>query len=887
MFGIGARRQVVQTFRRRVKREIASAIESLESRELLTTFISERDFQTGPYYNPVYDFSSDVAAPSANISGGSFEIDGFVGRNDVDFLALNLSSGQKVHLEISDEPFESSFIDGADNVGAGGFTRAGTPTSPGNGKSSYGVLTASGAAQSAASFDYYSNASGSVSISDTLFAGSGNWDVSASVHGLDDTPRYSVMASASAYADIKFLTNRSGTLLLGGNQPPADPNGLSYFRNTQSLSQYDSYLVQMNFSVHTLGLDAADGNATSGSTGQFTWSFTPDPFTPTLGIFNSAGQLLAQGSEVFDFRAPASGSYRLGIAHAGQFSGTTDVDASVPAGRSYYRPYHATVQIDDSPLSVTVTAQYNDYVSTVSESVAAPMARAFLAVPGPISSDQFGPFLPGVGLLNTFTVQVLGDGSSEVSTVTWTIGEKTGTATRIAQSNEFSFQVDMADFTAGSHAINVQAKNSSGTVVEEFAGAVIHTNVLNFELQVDPGAAGDPLDSESIRFFKDITANVALTGTVDGLGSFYRNQVQVLVGPSLLNVTWEGDPGQLQRFSGTRNVGNLSLGTTDVNLTVGGLSVTRFGDTLEHLKSVALPTWLVGGTKTYNSVTGEYEFHDTKPALLDYRAALPKTGQKWLDTQLKKLKTFVTVATELNIDAPLQVTDTVDFSASKITAEAELLGQTIFDETFTSDELAFGGTLDSLTLDPTGFSVRLKDPIEFDSTFLDQKFSFNLLSRAGVRLPESVASAKFELALKILGTATLDAGILITKEGSSIEFAPSGTFVTITASPQGTAEAALTAKVAGGWLADFDGRIESTGTLTITGTVRFSGGLLTPKIDSATLSAKFKLEYRIRIHGTLAKKLSLVDYDSGSEENGGTTDDVFGPYELLTISKKR
>lgn len=866
---------------RRAKRPLATSIEALETRQLLTaTVISERDYHSSPALQ--YDFPTYAYGGTVELASGEYAIDGSIGSNDNDWFSFNLLAGGQVSIHLSVPAFFAQFVDTGTTLNANAIASANDADDiPTVVESNFGKGSVNASATESGPLSGTS-ASAAISADETLLSGSGSWSVNASTSAHDEEFGPSTHGSASVAANLTFLTNRSGVLNLHGD--PTDVLDTSRFGASGFLAgrarfaDYNEYLVEVGLEASSAFVNAeGSGSDSFSASGGFSWTFTPDVFLPTFVILKD-GVKVAEGTNDLTFVALEDGNYSLAIAHDGQYYEVDDGPDGLRAPGGFHRPYQLDVVLP-GVNRMGITAQYNDYEAT-NASEPAGVPRAITPI---IDSERCGPYLPGVDLPNTFTVR-LSPEMDNIASVTWTLGANSGTAVKTpGVVNTYTFTVNMGNFAAATRNLVVKAKNANGDVLEEETTVVVHQGAVDFELAVKAGTSNS-VGVEGVRFFKDVAANVAFDGQIFGMASFYQSRVQVFVGTSSLQATVTGDPRQPQVFTVTSNAGALPLGSTAVTITIGGVQLTNFGDQPEFVSAVVVPSWLNGAKKTYNSTTGEYEFLNATPALLNYQASLPKTGVKWLDKELKKLKSFFTLTPTLNIDAPLQTAIPVSFAGSEVNVEAQLLGQTLFDETFESNEVELIGQLNSLTLAPTGLGIRLKDPLHFESTFLDESFSINLLSKAGVHLPESVASAKLELALKILGEVTVDAGVLFALEGSSLVFVSEGSFIKVTAAPQAVTTGTLSAKLLDGKLLDASASIEATTTLTLTGAVNFAGAVTSPRIDRASLAASLKIQYRMRIKGRLKKTDAAIDIDSASEENGGAADDVLGPYQLFGVS---
>jgi hypothetical protein len=874
-------KQTVRKRKRTLKLGSLCHLEELESRCLLTATVLDEDLLWLPWSD---SFGNEPGyAYDTKWGGGSYQVLGNIQWSDADYLYIPMTPGDTVELTVSAPTPDWMLTPVADDWewGVHAWTETTASGDPGGATTSdsnanLSLVTASShvvTGEASAAAESYAE------MTPSLVAGTATASASASA-----TDAATLGASAEARAvgrgDLSYTINRSGVLNVSGDVWGWVKRAEFEIPDANRKLVYDIGISAAVWVFSTVPPTYKESYA-SGS-----WTFTPDEFTPTAAIVDFDGNILAESDSMghLKFTQTSLGPCYLVVAHDRQYTGAVDSRYDF----NFLRPYQVDVELTAAEITLGVTAQFDELPDSAAVQLSLPHIDGIQ-----VTSDNFGPYLPNVDLPNTFNVLIDGNAADYVTSVTWQIGTHHGNATRVANSHNWTFSSNMADYTAGTKDLIVSAFNANGVLMEEYHGAVVHLAKLNFELQVDPGASDSLTNVEDARFFMSIAANLKFQGTIDELATFYHDKTQVYVGNTPVAVSYQGaSVGALTTFTFSYDVGTLSpgpSGTIGVDVEINRRSIQSYGDDKEWLRAVARPTWLAAAGTSYNSTDGEYEFRNLRPSLLSYNAVIKKTGQAWLDRELKKLESFTRLQAELNIDAPLQTAEIVDFSSSKLIAEANLLGQQVWKQTYASSDLRFEGSLNSITLDPAAMSVRLKTPIPLaNETFLDKSFDVNLISKLAPQLPDWLLSARFALGLKIMGSLTVDGGIMLSKVGSTVQYVSGGTFIQLNAIPQVESQAKIAAKVAGGWLVDFEGSTTCLASLDINCTARYSGSIYAaPAIASISVSAQLTLAYRIQVKGTLAKSMDFVDYDSAAPENGGPGDDIFGPYELLALKKSR
>jgi hypothetical protein len=143
----------------------------------------------------------------------------------------------------------------------------------------------------------------------------------------------------------------------------------------------------------------------------------------------------------------------------------------------------------------------------------------------------------------------------------------------------------------------------------------------------------------------------------------------------------------------------------------------------------------------------------------------------------------------------------------------------------------------------------------------------------------------FNLGLHFVVTGTLiaDAGIEVTKVGSSVVFDPSGTFVTLTPSLTTKVDASMPLEV-GPWRV-IDPKISLDATFTVILEAHWSGPLTSPAISSYKLKGTLSGHYDYDIVFGKDKKTGDVTKTKDEMNTKEETDKgiPFGPYTLFDI----
>lgn len=533
-------------------------------------------------------------------------------------------------------------------------------------------------------------------------------------------------------------------------------------------------------------------------------------------------------------------------------------------------PYSVRVQVDlgaGSPIDSAPTT----LVYLAPPTNLAVTAQGFDADQAP---KVFGTYLPSVGLDVPFTVTAT-DPAHLIAKVKWSIDGDHPIQAESAGTGMWTFKYNPGVFdTAGTHTLTVTAYDRQNRQVgESFEGQIVVGGQPDFELKAGPTGQGAPVNVEDLRFLRDISAAITFTGTLDGVPEFYKNQLSFKLGgtslPTSAFLLTDPDSFQFQFNADPTTFPKPNSNLINADVFIGNKRVVQLGDAPEQLFAINIPDWIQNGERTFNPSTASYEITGAVIPVVSVDYPAPKTGMAFLDKQLKDKTSFVHIQPVLNIVAPLNVHQPVTFDTSELKAMAQVLGEEVWNETYKSDDLAFGGTLDSRTLEANGLSIRLKQPKTLATkTFVDTTFTINLLPR----IPSDLAKADVTLHLKLEGVLTGDAGIQFSSKGGKVklekgkEGTRGGTFVSLTGTATGAANADLAANVLAGYLAEGTGHIGINGKLTLVGEVRFSSQygspIGIPKPTSGQLSALFDASYNYVVEGTLFKTYKVVDLDS-------------------------
>jgi hypothetical protein len=184
--------------------------------------------------------------------------------------------------------------------------------------------------------------------------------------------------------------------------------------------------------------------------------------------------------------------------------------------------------------------------------------------------------------------------------------------------------------------------------------------------------------------------------------------------------------------------------------------------------------------------------------------------------------------------------------------DAQVLGQPVWNKSYTpaSDNLAFGGQLDSQSLTPNGLYIRLAQPDDLGTKiFLDKTFSIHF------PVAEPLLSVDASVHVVLTGDLKADAGIQVSWQNNQLTLDPgtapgTGTFVEFVATATPTIEAKVQAQILHGWLGTFQASAFVNSTLTVTGTAQFSGPVSNPTLASTDLHASLSGSYGYSLSGT-------------------------------------
>lgn len=527
--------------------------------------------------------------------------------------------------------------------------------------------------------------------------------------------------------------------------------------------------------------------------------------------------------------------------------------------------------------------------------------------------DLMGPYLENVDYavdFFTYLQQEL-EGEYEVTTAKWEIGSSTGNLT-VTDGVLGDLKFNPKNLAPGNYQLKITGYDTKGRPIavtrKELKINVI--DELDYGLQVK-GKDGALIDVDDARFFEGIKAEVTFIGTLKDLPSYYgsfnptKPQPHVFlngVDTEVDRISEHGDP--VYKFQFTYDVSTLPVKDVLVDLKIGNVPISYFGDEAEKIHVVKKPTWLTAGKPTFDEDTVEYKWTQTPLGLLKVDAPqLPKTGQSWLDAGLSGAKSArsaravarfmekkassgssssVTLDVYLNVVASIDTTIDPTYEGTKLVGKATLLGHEIWNKTYTAGDVKIGGELDAKTLDPQSFSVSLARPITVNQFTLTEARSFkiNLLKKAFPVLPEWIASVNLKGSVGATqGTVNVNGAILLKKEGDSVVLDSTGTFLGLDQSTiNGSGSIGINGKLAKGYL----GELDVTGTvkpqIVVTLLAKFSGPFSSPRFAGVNFQVSAKLKYELS--ASLTTKLGGEGLHWSTADNG-TEDDFLGPYKLV------
>jgi hypothetical protein len=303
--------------------------------------------------------------------------------------------------------------------------------------------------------------------------------------------------------------------------------------------------------------------------------------------------------------------------------------------------------------------------------------------------------------------------------------------------------------------------------------------------------------------------------------------------------------------------------------------VNKSGNPLKNetdtLHVVPFPKWLAPSGAQFDGTSNKYLINASF-VLSKIEAPVLTTGFDPLDQVLAGLPTDAKATAQVILQAPLDAQTPVTWTGQQVQGSAEVLGNPVWQETYSSSKLDVGGSLDGETLDPNSFFVRLKQPEQLPTlTFFDKTITIPAFHAGPLH---------FDLGLHFLvtGTLTANAGIEVTKVGSSIVFDPNGTFVTLTPKLTTKVDAQVPVDV-GPWTL-VTATVTFDVTFTLGMTAHWGGPLTNPSISSYQVKATLDGHYDYHIVFGKPDKKKEKDNDKPEDDTGIP----FGPYTLFDIS---
>jgi hypothetical protein len=362
-------------------------------------------------------------------------------------------------------------------------------------------------------------------------------------------------------------------------------------------------------------------------------------------------------------------------------------------------------------------------------------------------------------------------------------------------------------------------------------------------------------NSATLAYSPSVTVSATYNGNADAttIGRFFsgiplvepftvtlNQDLAAVIGPNSTGVTL--DVGSVPPITATANSATQYLASYDVSQLSGdtalSVNVSENGRVLASAPNATLhvdplPSWLSASTGIFDYSSSSYQFNNVTLGANVKVPTLPIDFEP-LQKVLARLSSSASVVASLNITAPLDVNSTVTWSGQKVTGKAVVLGSTVWDETYDSDDLLVGGTLTSETLNPNGFYVKLANPEQLpDATFFNQN----------ITVPIFNGPVTFNIGLKVLvtGTLTADAGVQINTSGNSVVFVPDGTFITLT--PTLTTQITASFPVTVGKWTLLTPYFTSDIALTVIVTGHWGGALTSPDLSSYTLKGTLAGDY--------------------------------------------
>lgn len=482
---------------------------------------------------------------------------------------------------------------------------------------------------------------------------------------------------------------------------------------------------------------------------------------------------------------------------------------------------------------------------------------------------MFGPYIPGVSFSVPFTMHLDGASVPPYKMGYSLDGGRTAVAAKpTSDPFTWTFNLNVGQLKAGNDGIDFGAIDKSFRYIATQHATLNMTAKPDFKLMVAPGGNPDAkISAGDSRFLKGPSAPVHFVGEFTDVPTYYQSNLSVFFNGKY----WKSPQStgeKTAKIEFDQDGSKLPIGLDISTARIGQNSLKATNPAENSVLVIQNPGWLKGGAWSFDQTAGHYHIKDAVVSLAPPMKKSLVTPYVWLNPFLKGLDTSNKLEATMDVDAPMNMTEDIDWSGSKLHAAAKVLGVSVWDETWDSGKLLVTGKVDGKTLRPVALGLRLKQPEDLGSeTFFDRSATIPLTPHT----PKGVLDANLGFGLKVSGDLKASAGVLMTWKNNSVQWDPTGTFVSLNATIDLSPTVSFSAMAVGGWLVEITGGATLNLHFHLDGQVSFKG-LVTglPAVASSTYAAWLNGDYHFNVHGKLFKVLSIFDYDSSSDPKLGT-----------------
>ncbi len=487
-------------------------------------------------------------------------------------------------------------------------------------------------------------------------------------------------------------------------------------------------------------------------------------------------------------------------------------------------------------------------------------------------SAMFGPYIPHVSFSVPFTMHLDGAAVPPYKMGYSLDGGRTAVAAKpTSDPFTWTFNLNVGQLKAGKDGIDFGAIDKSFRYIATQHATLDLTAKPDFTLLVAPaGAPAETIAAGDARFVKGPkapSAPVHFVGEFTDVPTYYQSNLSVFFsGKYWKSPQSTGDTTAKIEFD--QDGSKLPTGLDVSTARIGQNSLKASNPEANSVLVITIPKWLNGGAWTFDQTDGHYHVTDAVVSLAPPVKKSLVTPYAWLNPFLKGLDTSNELEATMDVDAPMDMTEDIDWSGSKLHAAAKVLGVPVWDESWDSGKLLVTGKVDGKTLTPVALGLRLKQPEDLGSkTFFNWSVTIPLTPHT----PKGLLHASLSFGLILAGDLKADAGVLMTWKNNSVQWDPTGTFVSLNATIDLSPTVSFSATAVGGWLVEITGGATLNLHFHLDGQVSFKG-LVTglPAVASSNYAAWLNGDYHFDVHGKLFKVLSIFDYDSSSDPKLGT-----------------